>query len=96
MKIVFIRNTAPFGYAYAEGEPLDCSSAQGNEFIELGYARLVEDSEEGLPKELPGRDALIAAGIKEVKDVPTEVEALNELNGIGKATAEKIVAFLKK
>lgn len=94
MKILFINNTPGIGYGYMAGQTVDCSSALGNEFIELGYARMVEDNADGLPLELPGRDALIEAGIKEVKDIPAEIETLIEIKGIGKTTAEKIVLYL--
>jgi len=47
----------------------------------------------GLPKDMPARDALIAAGLGSVEDVTAHPD-LTEFDGIGKATAAKIVDYL--
>jgi len=50
--------------------------------------RRIEDSE-GLPKDIPGRGKLIAAGVRTLVDL-IEVDQLTDLPGIGSATAKKI------
>lgn len=95
MKIKFLRGTAGIGFGYMEGQELETSQAQALEFVELGFATIIEANKDGLPLDLPGREALLKADIKEIKDIPAEVGALVEINGIGKATAEKIVEYLR-
>lgn len=96
MKIKFTRSTCGIGYGYMEGCILDTTKAQALEFVELGFATILEETKEGLPVDIPGRAALIEAGIMEVKDIPLEIEQLVEIDGIGDATANKIIDYLKK
>lgn len=49
----------------------------------------------GLPDSFPGADALRAAGFEDVADVPRTLDELLGIDGIGKATARKILAALE-
>lgn len=47
-----------------------------------------------LPADLPGRDKLIAAGINTLDLVPRDGDALTAIDGIGTATAGRILSYL--
>ena len=49
-----------------------------------------------LPADFPGRDALVAAGLGCLEDIQgATLEELVQIRGIGKATAQKILAALE-
>lgn len=48
-----------------------------------------------LPLTLPGRDALLAAGIETLENVPRTGKRLTAVSGIGKVTANQILTWLK-
>lgn len=93
MKIKFIKPAMPIGFAYAEKEQIDCLEAFGKEMVTLGFAIEVDSIEGALPADIPGREALIVAGFDSL-DAVKECTELTEIKGIGKATAENIVAYL--
>lgn len=99
VKIIFIKSPTPvFNLAYFDGDILEMNANQAEVLIEAGVAKLYEpvfNLIEDLPMDFPGRDALIAFGIKTMQ----EVRLLNdptEIKGIGKKTAEAILEYLKK
>jgi len=50
-----------------------------------------------LPEDFPGRDALVAAGRGCLEDLKgASLEELTQIKGIGKKTAEKILAALEE
>lgn len=53
-----------------------------------------QDGDNELPADLPGRDALIAAGLTTVEAVLAQEDDLTQIENIGKATAEKIAVAL--
>ena len=48
-----------------------------------------------IPPEFPARDELVAAGFQTLEAVPTTVEELTALPGVGKKTAQKILGGLE-
>jgi ERCC4-type nuclease len=95
MKIQFTKPAIPLGYAYSDGDEVDVNKAFGKEMVNLGYAVELEEGDTDIPSNFPGRKILEANGIltmAEVKKIAT-IEHLAELKGIGKKTAEEIVAF---
>jgi hypothetical protein len=48
-----------------------------------------------LPDDFPGRDALLAAGIDALEDVPRTGKDLTAVSGIGKVTANQILTYFK-
>lgn len=49
---------------------------------------------ENLPEDIPGREALLAAGVESIGDLE-RVEDLTEIVGIGRATAAKIREYVE-
>lgn len=49
----------------------------------------------GLPDDIPHRDKLTAAGITTLKEVPKKGDQLIKIDGIGKASANQIITYLK-
>lgn len=64
-----------------------------DEYVELGYAQMLTPT---LPNDIPGREELIKNDILTLKQVLQQAETLEDLEGIGKTTAGKIRAYLKK
>jgi hypothetical protein len=93
MKIQFIKSATGIGYGYLEGAEVDCLDAFGKEMIDLGYAKMMTTNPDALPLDLPGRDALLKAGIKTIDEIKA-IGDLTEIEGIGKATAEKIGVYI--
>lgn len=48
-----------------------------------------------LPEDFPGRDALLAAGIDVLEDVPRSGNGLTAVSGIGKVTANQILTYFR-
>lgn len=48
-----------------------------------------------LPEDFPGKDALLAAGIDVLEDVPRSGNGLTAVSGIGKVTANQILTYFK-
>lgn len=81
-----------------ENTELVCEKPFGKEMIELGVAIEIEELEgSDLPEDFPSRDVLInlGVGLDEVKLLDT-IEKLSALKGIGKKSAENILAYLAK
>jgi ERCC4-type nuclease len=94
MKVKFIKNPTFLGYAYAEGQTANVGEKEANELIHDGLAVQVETST--LPSDLPGREALEAAGLDEIETVKElDADFLQSIEGIGKATLEKIVKYFE-
>lgn len=97
MKIQFVKSPAGIGYAYFAGDVLVCEKPFGKEMMELGYAIEIEEPADGdLPPDFPSRQTLVKLGVTldEVKKLDS-VEQLVALNGIGEASAKKIIEYLK-
>ena len=77
------------------------STRFGRELIQEGRAepyegqddRSADDSQ--IPANFPGRAALVEAGFASLDEIPRDLEALDAIDGIGEATAEKIVEALE-
>ena len=95
MKIVFVKSACGIGYGYMEGATLDCEEAFGMKMVNLGYAEIVTQSADGLPEDLPGKEAFLEAGITTIDDVKA-IGDFTQIKGIGEATAVRITEYLKK
>ena len=82
--------TVPGGYYIgSDGRPHD---AHGNR---LDAPAEAPKRGKQIPSGFPGRKDLIAAGISDLSDVPTNLDSLIAIKGIGVGTAEKILAKLE-
>ncbi len=54
-----------------------------------------EDDGTKIPAKFPARDKLVAAGFSTLEEVPTDKADLQAVSGIGKKTAEDILAALE-
>lgn len=96
MKIRFIRPAVPLGFAYAQGEEIDAEQALCDEFIAQGFAvKVDETTPSGLPADIPGLQALVAAGFNSIDEVKN-CKDLKEINGIGDKTADAIDEYISK
>lgn len=89
-KIFIMR--AKKGYAYRPGDIYEVPAEQAEDLIESGHAR---EPKATLPKDMPGRDELIAAGYETVKAI-MNIDDLTKVPGIGSATEQEIAKYLKE
>lgn len=97
-KIKFIKNPTFLGLGYAEGMTAELNKNTANELIHDGIAEEIpEELPEELPEDIPGRDALMQNGYTDVKLLKKlDFEQLYAIQGVGKATAEKIVNYFNE
>lgn len=92
--IKFIKNPTFLGLGYAEGMTAQMNENTANELIHDGIA---EEISEELPQDIPGRDALMRNGYTDTELLKKlDFEQLYAIQGIGKATAEKIVNYFNE
>lgn len=94
-RVEFIRPRQ--GYGYFAGDIASLPDEKVKKLLDEGYVRLSDTPEvieSDLPEDLPARQALIDAGLINKKDVLAAAETLTDVKGLGKSTAEKIVAQL--
>ena len=97
MKIKFLHPVP--GYAYFAGDVCEINDSRGAKLIAQGAAFMIPETEgtpNNLPENIPAREVLFENGLENMADVQNAIETLTDLNGIGKATAKKINAFVKK
>jgi hypothetical protein len=98
-KIKFTKSpTGLFRLAYFPGDVVEMNTNQADVIIEAGYAEEynpVIHQESGLPVDIPARDKLLAAGVNSLDEL-RQYDDLTDINGIGKKSAEAIIAYLKK
>lgn len=94
MKIKITKSTAGIGYGYMEGQELDLSDNKAMDFINRGYACMVTTNTDGLPEDIPGRNALLKAGFKTVTEL-SGITDFSQYDGISKAVSDKITEYLK-
>lgn len=93
--VEFIKSPGKFRLGYFEGERAVMEEKQAEELIKHGYAReLGKGSKTNLPEDLPGRDAIAAAGLS--LDELAEISEYTDITGIGKGTAEKLNDYFKQ
>lgn len=85
---------------YGAGEVVDLPPETAERLAALGFvstdaeAAPRSEDENTLPGDLPGRDSLFAAGFEEIQAVlELDEDDLVEIEGIGKATARKILSY---
>lgn len=80
---------------YFAGDKPDLPEETAKELIDSGYAKSCDEKmESDLPKELPGRAALIKAGLFTKDQVLASKESLVDIKGIGEKLAGEIIEFL--
>lgn len=84
IKIEF--RSVPPGSAYFAGTIAEVPEYLAEQYIDAGHAKRLTGT---LPEDFPGREQLIAAGIFTTAEIKA-VAKLEDLPGIGKATAERI------
>jgi hypothetical protein len=97
MRIKFIKSPTGIGYGYHEGEEANFPNNQARVFIEDGYAEEVRPKDE-MPMDIPGRAVLIDNGFRSLQEVRevASVELLTAYQGIGRATAQRIVRYIQE
>jgi len=88
----FINSGVPYSLGFSAGEfgtILDIKQAKHLESI--GVVEILKDYNE-LPDDIPGKEALIQAGIQTVEQLKS-IE-LTEIEGISKALAKKIIQYI--
>lgn len=99
IKIRFTKSpTGVFNLAYFPGDIVEMPANQAEVLIESEFAEeyipVISDVND-LPLDIPGRDKLIAAGVKTMNEL-RQYDDITEIKGIGKTTAKAIVDYLKK
>lgn len=89
-KLYFIRS--PKGYGYHAGHVHEVPEDQAKKFKKSGVARPATKT---LPKDIPGRKALIDAGYETIQEVK-EISDFSEINGIGTKTQQELAGYLAK
>lgn len=78
---------------YFAGAVHEVPEADAERYVYQGYARTLTPT---LPKDIPGREELIENDVFTLIQVQQQADSLESLFGIGKTTASKIRAYLKK
>jgi len=93
-KVEFIRQPGKYRLGYFPGDRAEFDEKQAREMAKAGIVTIIEkESEPDLPKDLPGREALVKAGIS-YEDL-LKIENYEEIEGVGKATASKLKEYFK-
>lgn len=95
MFVSMLKATTYRGSRLVLGSVVDVPSDVGERWVARGIARVAERVEAPLPATFPGRAALNAAGITRASEVPRDASRLTAVNGIGAATARRILARLE-
>lgn len=82
----------PPGYGYHAGQVANVPEELAETFIDSGYAR---EPKKTLPKDMPRREDLIAAGLETIQAVK-KAEDLTKVKNIGKAGEKEIAEYLAK
>lgn len=84
------------GYGYFAGNKANLDDETANKLINEGFVKPVSRPQESnLPHDLPGRTALISAGLLTKKEVLAAKETLTDIKGIGEKLKEEILQFLE-
>lgn len=87
------------GFGYFGGETADLPDDIAADFVNVGIAVMVPETEGGeentLPEDLPFRKLLAENGFTEVKQILSASDTLTDIKGIGPAAAGNIVEFCK-
>lgn len=93
IRVLFIRNAAGLGFAYAENQSVEIRESLADELVELGVAVYDKSKTSELPADFPGYRALIENGFKTIEQVKSiaTMEKLVEIKGIGEKLASSII-----
>lgn len=97
LKITWVKSHP--GYAYFVGDSCELPEKVAKKLMKSGYVKKYEapepeDNPIDLPEDFPGRDALIAQGVKSLAEAK-EIKDFTEIKGIGKSTDAAIHEYLK-
>ena len=88
------------GYGYFGGETVSLPDEDATRFVNEGIAIVVQDTEgkdeNELPEDMPARAVLLDNGFTAIEQVLAARETLDEIDGIGEKTAEKIIKFCEE
>lgn len=90
VKLFFMK--PPKGYGYHAGQVANVPEDLAETFIDSGYAR---EPKKTLPKDMPRREDLIAAGLETIQAVKN-ADNLSNVKNIGKAGEKEIADYLSK
>lgn len=84
------------GLGYFAGDKAQLTDELAEELIDGGFAKKVDEpaEESNLPADLPGRTALIKAGLHTIGQVIASKESLTDIKGIGEKLAGEIIEIL--
>lgn len=88
-------DVARYGLVMVDGRVVAGGQKQAAKPEDKMMAAPENKSAVGLPDDIPGREQLLAAGVLSLDDVAA-MEDLTDVDGIGKATAAKILAYLEE
>lgn len=99
MRVRFLRSVP--GYGYFRGDTGDVADDAAAALVNAGAAVVVPEVEGGdalclLPEDMPMRELLAENGYVSMEQVAAAGEALTEIAGIGKKSAERIVGWCKE
>lgn len=97
MVVKFLKSVASF--AYFAGDVADIEDGKAKELIETGHVTPNMEEQKPvskLPEDFPCRDILAKQGILTIESVAEMKEVLTDINGIGEASANKILEYLAK
>jgi len=90
--IQLLFNEKPANTTYTAGSYCWVLESEAAQYIANGMA-VEYGKESDLPKDMPGREALIKAGVKSIEEV-MQIEDFDEIEGIGQSTEKKILEYL--
>lgn len=94
MWVEFLKSRQGLGYFVGDKAKIDDEKAQV--LINEGFAKQADKpSKSDLPVDLPGRTALLNAGLTTKAEVIASKEALTDIKGIGEKLKEEILSTLE-
>lgn len=94
VKIQFIKHPGRFRLAYFPGEFAEMEEKQAEELCLAGVAGYAAEGYSELPEDIPARDVLVKLNLS--LDELKQIEDYTELQGIGKATSQKLIKYFNK
>jgi len=94
LNIRFLKHPGKFRLAYFPGEMALFEEKQAREMHKAGVVELLDESDgSDLPADLPGRNAILKAGIS--FEELQKIENFEEIKGVAKPTAQKLTEYFK-
>lgn len=94
-KVEWLQHGPQYGFSHRIGHLSEMSEKKAKELEAKGAIKiLTEEQASALPSEIPARQVLLEAGLTYEEVEQMDAESLQDIKGIGKATANAIVEFL--